>query len=94
MDLRKYPVGTQVRRRDGEVGTVVSFDGSASYPVRIQWNDYVETYTASGLLHIGCTSMRDVADVVSEKPKEAVIPVYKQDPRLDSRDYFTKKMGW
>jgi hypothetical protein len=91
-DLRKHPTGTVVTRGDGIEGFILSIDpNSISYPVKIQFPDMDETYTPSGKLHIGSVSQRDIAYVSEATVVE--VPKAKQDPHLDSRDFFVKTLG-
>jgi hypothetical protein len=91
-DLRKHPTGTVVTRGDGVDGFILSVNpDSISYPVRIQFPDTDDTYTAGGRLHIGVSSLRDIAYVSDGAVHTSPKP--KQDPHLDARDFFVKTLG-
>jgi hypothetical protein len=91
-DLRKYQAGTVVIRKGGVEGFILAVDSTnITYPVRVRFPDYEDTYTSTGKRHIGHNGPTDVEYVLEFKVVE--VPKPKQDPHLDSRDFFVKTLG-
>jgi len=95
--MNKVRTGTRVKRVDGVLGEVVhvSFGGADMYPVTVKFPDGQNTYTREGCLYANGACMLDLVDVIGDKVEGARDdePKYKQDPYLDSLEYFRKKMG-
>ena len=91
-DMRKYPIGTVViRRGDTEKGFILSVDKTnISFPVRVRFPDGEETYTPSGKVHMGSICSRDIEYVLEFTVVE--VPKPKQDPHLDSLDFFRSRL--